>query len=271
MIKNIAFIGAGNMAGAIIKGLLAQKYPSESIRATTRSAESAERAAAQLGIHTSTDNLSTCQWADVIVLAVKPQMLQATCASLRGALDQQLIMSVAAGIDTATLGRWLDGDFAIVRSMPNTPSQVGVGASGLFANAKANRDDLAFAEQIANATGLCVWVEDEAQMHAVTAVSGSGPAYYFLFMEAMIDAGEKLGLSPETARQLTLQTALGAATLAGRADVPVGELKRRVMSPGGTTERAINAFETGHLSALVDTAMNDCAKRSQSLSDELAK
>lgn len=271
MVKNIAFIGAGNMAGAIIKGLLAQGYPATSIRATTRSEQSAGQAARQLGIETSTDNLATGRWADVIVLAVKPQMLQAACESLQGALGRQLIISVAAGIDTATLARWLGREMAIVRSMPNTPSQVGLGASGLYANPQVNADEKAFAGQIASATGLCVWVEDEAQMHAITAVSGSGPAYYFLFMEAMIAAAEKLGLAPDTARQLTLQTALGAATLATRAEIPVDELKRRVMSPGGTTERAIQTFEAGHLRSLVESAMADCAARSQSLSDELAK
>ncbi|MDO3387597.1 pyrroline-5-carboxylate reductase [Gilvimarinus sp. SDUM040013] len=271
MIKNIAFIGAGNMAGAIIKGLLEQNYPAASIQATTRTTASAERAAAELGIHTSTDNRAAAEWADVIVLAVKPQMLQATCEGLADSINTQLIVSVAAGIDTASIARWLGNEVAVVRSMPNTPSQVGVGASGLYANTRASAADKAFAEQIATATGLCVWVQDEAQMHAITAVSGSGPAYYFLFMEAMIRAGVKLGLTPDTARQLTLQTALGAATLAGQVDVPVDELKRRVMSPGGTTERAISAFEAGNLPQLVEQAMTDCAARSQTLADELAK
>lgn len=271
MSKKITFIGAGNMAGAIIKGLLANGYPQQSIRATTRGEPSAQRAHERLGINTGTDNLAAAQWADVIVLAVKPQMLRDTCAELQAGLTDQLILSVAAGIDTQTLSQWLGGDYAIVRSMPNTPSQVGVGASGLFANTRTSADDKAFATQIAEATGLCIWVNKEEQMHAVTAVSGSGPAYYFLFMEAMIEAAQQLGLDFETAQRLTLQTALGAANLAGSAGIPVAELKQNVMSPGGTTERAIAAFENGHLRQLVATAMSDCAARSETLSQELAK
>ncbi|MCP8899938.1 pyrroline-5-carboxylate reductase [Gilvimarinus xylanilyticus] len=271
MVRNIAFIGAGNMAGAIIKGLIAGDYPAERIRATTRSAESAQQAADKLGITVGTDNAETVRWAEVVVLAVKPQMLKDTCEALAPDLNQQLILSVAAGIDTRALAQWLGDDLAIIRSMPNTPSQVGVGASGLFANPKASDSDRAFAQQVAEATGLCAWVEDEALIHAVTAVSGSGPAYYFLFMEAMIEAAQKLGLDAESARTLTLQTALGAASLAAGVDTPVDQLKRNVMSPGGTTERAIHTFEQGELRELVEKAMRECAARSESLGRELTQ
>ncbi|WP_339617055.1 pyrroline-5-carboxylate reductase [uncultured Gilvimarinus sp.] len=268
--KNIVFIGAGNMAGAIISGLLEQGYPAQAVRATTRSKESAASASERLGIAVSDDNDEAIRWADVVVLAVKPQMLQDLCNDIKPTLEQQLIVSVAAGISADSINQWLGGDKAIVRSMPNTPSQVGAGASGLYANANVSPAERAFAEQLAGATGLFIWVEDEALMHAVTAVSGSGPAYYFLFMEAMIEAGVKLGLAPESARTLTLQTALGAATLAGKAEVPVDELKRRVMSPGGTTERAIQSFEQGGLREQVSNAMADCAARSETLARELA-
>lgn len=269
IVKNITFIGAGNMAGAIIAGLLSRGYPAESVRATTRSADSAARAADKLGIETGTDNLAAVRWADVVVLAVKPQMLGQTCAELRDAIDGQLVMSVAAGIDTATLADWLGEDVALVRSMPNTPSQVGVGASGLYANARASAEDHDFATQIADATGISTWVEDESLMHAVTAISGSGPAYYFLFMEAMIETGVELGLARDSARTLALQTARGAAELASQADVEVDELKRRVMSPGGTTERAIHAFEEGGLRDLVKKAATASAERSRTLAAEL--
>ena len=268
--KNIVFIGAGNMAGAIISGLLSKGYPASAIRATTRSAESAMCAGQRLGIEVSTDNHAAIQWADVVVLAVKPQMLADVCHSIQPSLQQQLIVSVAAGIGCDDINQWLGGNRAIVRSMPNTPSQVGVGASGLYANTQVSDAQRDFAEQLAGATGLFIWVEDEALIHAVTAVSGSGPAYYFLFMEAMIEAGVQLGLTPESARKLTLQTALGAATLAGAADVPVDELKRRVMSPGGTTERAIQSFEEGGLRQQVSKAMSECAARSKTLAQELA-
>ncbi len=271
MVRNIAFIGAGNMAGAIIKGLIVGGYPADRIRATTRSAESAVKAASKLEISVDTDNAAAVQWADVVVLAVKPQMLKDTCQALAPNLDKQLILSVAAGVDTHALQQWLGEDLAIIRSMPNTPSQVGVGASGLFANANASDSDRAFAQQVAEATGICAWVNDEALIHAVTAVSGSGPAYYFLFMEAMIEAAQKLGLDAESARTLTLQTALGAASLAVGVDTPVDQLKRNVMSPGGTTERAINAFEQGELRPLVEKAMRECADRSESLGRELTQ
>lgn len=268
--KNIVFIGAGNMAGAIISGLLSKGYPAEAIRATTRSAESAQGASQRLGIAVGTDNHAAIQWADVVVLAVKPQMLADVCHSIQPSLQQQLIVSVAAGIGCDDINQWLGGNRAVVRSMPNTPSQVGVGASGLYANTQVSDAQRDFAEQLAGATGLFIWVEDEALIHAVTAVSGSGPAYYFLFMEAMIEAGVQLGLTPESARTLTLQTALGAATLAGEVDVPVDELKRRVMSPGGTTERAIHSFEEGGLRQQVSKAMSECAARSKTLAQELA-
>ncbi|WP_084005332.1 pyrroline-5-carboxylate reductase [Gilvimarinus polysaccharolyticus] len=268
--QNIVFIGAGNMAGAIINGLLTKGYPDHAIRATTRTADSASSASARLGIRVDSDNLAAIQWADVVVLAVKPQMLQAVCTEIKPALGKQLIVSVAAGISCNSINHWLGGSHAIIRSMPNTPSQVGVGASGLFANPHVNPQQRDFAEQLACATGLFIWVDDEALIHAVTAVSGSGPAYYFLFMEAMIEAGVKLGLTPESARALTLQTALGAATLASQADVPVDELKRRVMSPGGTTERAIHSFEAGGLREQVNKAMTECAARSETLARELA-
>lgn len=258
------------MAGAIIGGLLEQGYPATAVRATTRSCESASAASERLGIAVSSDNDAAIRWADVVVLAVKPQVLQSLCGDIKHLLDKQLIVSVAAGISADSINQWLGGAKAIVRSMPNTPSQVGVGASGLYANAQVSTAEREFAEQLAGATGLFIWLEDEALMHAVTAVSGSGPAYYFLFMEAMIEAGIQLGLSAEAARTLTLQTALGAATLAGKVDVPVDELKRRVMSPGGTTERAIHSFEDGGLRQQVKTAMTECAARSDTLARELA-
>ena len=267
--KNILFIGAGNMAGAIIKGLIDNHYPASAIRATTRSTASAASASQQLGIAVSTDNHAAIPWADVVVLAVKPQMLQPLCKDLQPLLGQQLIVSVAAGISSDSINRWLGGNRAIVRSMPNTPSQVGVGASGLFSNAQVSGPERELVEQIAAATGLFIWLDDETQLHAVTAVSGSGPAYYFLFMETMIEAGVKLGLSHQSARALTVQTALGAATLASRVETPVDELKRRVMSPGGTTERAIQSFEQGGLREQVQLAMDACAARSKTLAQEL--
>lgn len=267
--KNIAFIGAGNMARAIIQGLLAKGYPAAAIRATTSSPASAASAAETLGIDVSADNLAAAQWAEVLVLAVKPQKLGAVCSPLKDQLAGKLVISVAAGIDTDTLAAWLGEGLAIVRSMPNTPSQVGVGASGLYANRHASEAHRRFAGELAAATGSVTWLEDEAQMHALTAVSGSGPAYFFYFFEAMINAAVELGLSPQQARALTLQTASGAAALAAASEVEMGELKRRVMSPGGTTEQAIHHFDQAGLASIVATAMQRAAARSESLAREL--
>nr|WP_281412030.1 pyrroline-5-carboxylate reductase [Motiliproteus sediminis] len=267
----MAFIGTGNMASAIIGGLLAKGYPAERIWATARSQDKVERMAGDWGIHTTTDNLAAVNAADLVVLAVKPQMMKSLCLSLADAVQarQPLVMSVAAGLEAATIEQWLGGDLAMVRCMPNTPSLVETGACGLFANERVSSAQREQAEQVMGAVGIALWLENEAQIDNVIAVSGSGPAYYFLLMEAMIAAGERQGLSREVSTQLTLQTALGAARMAQASDVDVAELRRRVTSPGGTTEQAILRFEQGGLPALVDAAMDACAERSREMAREL--
>ena len=169
------------------------------------------------------------------------------------------------------MDQWLGGNTSIVRCMPNTPSLVQTGASGLFANPHVKTEQKQQAETILKATGITLWVEEETQLDAVTAVSGSGPAYFFLVMESMIDAGKKLGLTEETATQLTLQTALGAAKMAQSSDVAPDELRRRVTSPNGTTEQAILKFIDGDLPELFDKAMKACNDRSEELAVELGK
>lgn len=266
----LAFIGAGNMARSIIGGLIQQGYPSEAISASARSSETLERAARDFGINTG-DSHELARAAEVVVLAVKPQQMQQVARDLRPALTHKpLIISIAAGIDCASLSRWLGEDLAIVRCMPNTPSLVRAGASGLYANALTDSAQKAAAHVIMSAVGIAEWLDDESQLQAVTAVSGSGPAYFFLVMEAMIDAGVELGLERDCATDLTLQTALGAAQLARSSDVDVAELRRRVMSPGGTTEAAIKSFEQDELRAIFARAMNACAERAGSLAKELA-
>ncbi len=267
----LAFIGAGNMARSIIGGLVQEGYPAERIRASDPNDAALEQLSTDFGIGTG-DNDTVAEWADVVVLAVKPQVMKAVADALRPSLAHHpLLISIAAGIDGASLGQWLGQDQAIVRCMPNTPALVKTGASGLYANRHTTTHQRRQAEQIMAAVGTVQWLEKEPLMDAVTAVSGSGPAYFFLVMEAMIDAGVQQGLSREAATELTLQTALGAATLARTSDVGVDELRRRVMSPGGTTEAAIQSFEQDDLRGTFQRAMTACAERSVSLAKELGQ
>jgi pyrroline-5-carboxylate reductase len=273
MINNqLAFIGAGNMAKAIIGGLIAQGYAAKKITATGPRIENLQKVADEFSVKITTDNLAAAAEADVIILSVKPQMLKQVATELSSALAHKpLIISLAAGITTESLERWLNGNLSIVRSMPNTPSQVLLGATGLFANRFVSDEQKNIANEILSAVGIVSWVEQENLINSVTAVSGSGPAYYFLFMEAMIDAAVAQGLSRETAKALTLQTALGAATLASKSDLDVAELRRRVTSPKGTTEQAILSLESDQLRAIVAKAMKACANRAEELSKTLGE
>lgn len=268
----LAFIGAGNMARAIIGGLLNNSYPADRIWASEPDASRLSDLAEQ-GIKTTSDNSAACSAADVVILAVKPQVLKAVASDMAAAVQQSkpLIISVAAGIMSSSLDSWLGGNTSIVRCMPNTPALVQTGASGLFANPAVSGEQREQAETVLKATGIILWVEEETQLDAVTAVSGSGPAYYFMVMEAMVAAGIKLGLSEKTATQLTLQTALGAAKMAQRSDVDPAELRRRVTSPNGTTEQAINCFQQEKLPEIFMQAMQACNDRSVELAKELGK
>ena len=268
----IAFIGAGNMASALFGGLLKRGYPAERIMAADPHRASLE-AAAELGIKTASHNGEAIGFADTLVLAVKPQVLQSVLEPLQGALAEHrpLIISIAAGIDLATLQRWCGTELPIVRCMPNTPALVQCGATGLYASENVSAEQKQQAQSILEAVGSAIWLGDEASIDAVTAVSGSGPAYFFAVIEAMEEAGVALGLSPQEAEQLTLQTALGAARMAIESEHHASELRRRVTSPGGTTERALAAFEQGGLKDLFRRAMEDCAERSRELARELGE
>ena len=268
----IAFIGAGNMAKSIIGGLLAEGFNAADLTASGPRVETLAVVANKYKIAVSTDNAAIATKADVVVLAVKPQMLKAVAEGLRGSLAHKpLIISLAAGITTQSIGNRLGAEHAIVRCMPNTPSQLRVGASGLYANANVSDAHKSIANAILGAVGIVQWLDDEALLNPVTAVSGSGPAYFFLMMEAMIDAGVDLGLSRESATELTLQTALGAAILAKQSDVDVVELRRRVTSPNGTTEQAIKSFENDNIRAIFNRAMHACSNRAVELSELLGK
>lgn len=267
----IAFIGAGNMAISLIGGLIARGVPAEHLTASDPHAEQRERVAREQGIRVVEDNAAALEGADIVVLAVKPQVMQAVCQSLAQALPAgALIVSIAAGIPCASLERWL-GERAIVRCMPNTPALLHAGASGLYANAATRAAQREQAENLLDAVGLTLWLDDEAQIDAVTAVSGSGPAYFFLLMEAMSAAGERLGLDAETASLLARQTAFGAARMALVSDLSPAELRRRVTSPGGTTEAAIATFQNGNFEALVEAALKAAARRSAEMAEQLGR
>ncbi|HCH23488.1 MAG TPA: pyrroline-5-carboxylate reductase [Oceanospirillaceae bacterium] len=265
----LAFIGAGNMAQAIIKGLLKQGYAANKIIATGRTASKMAALAADTGIQTTLDNLAACQQADIIILGVKPQMMQDTVSALASAIDPQrhLIVSVAAGILAASINGWIGHHCATVRCMPNTPSLVGMGASGLYANELVSSAQKAQAEQIMQAVGISIWLDNESLIDTVTAVSGSGPAYYFLMMEAMIDAAQGLGLNAEQAKTLVLQTAAGAAAMAQASEQSPAQLRTAVTSPKGTTEQALNSFADAGYRDTVAQAMSAAHGRSQELAE----
>ncbi len=266
--SKIAFIGAGNMANSLIRGLLSKGAAPANLLAFDVDAEKLQLLQTECGIGIGTMAEIAAQ-ADVLVLAVKPQVMPEVCSELAALLSNRpcLLISIAAGIPLLSLQQWLGAETAIVRSMPNTPALVSAGASGLFANAHTSAVQKQLAEDILQAVGIVCWVPQESDIDTVTALSGSGPAYFFLLMEAMEASALKLGLSSETARQLTLQTALGAALLALDSDVPPSELRKRVTSPGGTTEQAIITFQNKGFAELVYEAMQAARQRSVELAE----
>ena len=264
--KKVCFIGAGNMANAIVGGMVQKGFPAQNIIACAPSAEHLRNIESAWGVRTSEDNLAAVAEADIVVLSVKPQVLKDVCEQLSGSLGHHpLIISIAAGIEMGSLERWLGEGLAIVRCMPNTPAQVMQGASGLLANSRVSDEQKAMSGELFAGIGLVEWLTDEAQMHAITALSGSGPAYIFMLIEAMEAAGIKQGIEAGSARKLAAQTVLGAAQMVLNTDVAPGQLKRNVMSPGGTTERAIKVFEEQQLMAIVEQAMQAAADRSREL------
>ncbi len=265
MTYKVGFIGGGNMASALIGGLLAKGWPTERLWVADPDLRTIERHQLQ-SIQTTQSNSELVDAVDVVVLAVKPQVAAEVLKPLADQLHscQPLILSVAAGISTSLLKKWSSAE-RVIRAMPNTPALVQCGASAYYAATGLDETSLAQGHEILSAVGLALPVEREDQIDAVTALSGSGPAYFFFLMEAMQAAALRLGLSEESARALTLQTASGAAKIAQSSDVHVTELRRRVTSPGGTTAAAISVFEKAQLSRIVDEAMQAAYRRSQSL------
>lgn len=262
----IAFIGGGNMATALISGLMRKPRPGTKVRVAEPDQQSRQRLRAEFGVQTFASAAEAVGDADVIVLAVKPQVMPSVLAEISSSvLPTQLILSIAAGTTINSMVNQLNPDQAVIRCMPNTPALIGAGISGLYANAHCRQHHREQAERILAAAGDTVWIEDEHLMDAVTAISGSGPAYFFLLTEALARAGEELGLPPEVAQQLASKTCIGAGAMLAQATESPAELRHRVTSPGGTTQAAIESFEQGGLRDIVLRAAKAADDRGREL------
>ena len=264
----ITFIGGGNMASAIIGGLVRQGHPAARLQVVEPWDEQRARLAQQFpGMAVLPAASAALQPSDLVVWAVKPQTFKDAAAAARAYVEGALHLSVAAGITSESIARWL-GSERIVRAMPNTPALVGLGMTGLMARAAVTADDKTLVERVVRTTGELVWVKVEADLDAVTALSGSGPAYVFYFLEAMRDAGARMGLAPEVAQQLAIGTFIGAATLAQRSTDPLQTLRERVTSKGGTTYAAITSLQHDGVNALFIKALHAARQRAKELGDE---
>jgi pyrroline-5-carboxylate reductase len=268
---NIVFIGGGNMAAALISGLVKVAGSGAQIHVVDRNPEALERLAREYGVSTATAIGEGVRHAEVVVLAVKPQQMREVATALAPHLTRQLVLSIAAGIRSSDLARWLGGYDAIVRTMPNTPALIGMGVTGLAAQPAVNAAQREQADAVMRAVGKTVWLDDEAQIDAVTAVSGSGPAYVFYFLEAMQEAARAMGLNAEQGRELALATFTGAAQLAAQSDEAVDVLRARVTSKGGTTYAAIESMEAAGVKGAIVAAMQAAAARGKELGDELGQ
>lgn len=266
---NITFIGGGNMAQALIGGLLSRGLPATRITVSDPF-ENIRQLLQEKDVHVTDDNIAAIKNADIVVFAVKPQVLGGVLKPLKGLLEDKLLISIVAGAEIKTISD-LTGSERVVRVMPNTPALVQTGAHGMFAKPQVSAKDRELATQVLAATGLTLWVSSEAQIDAVTAVSGSGPAYFFYMMESMIRAGKNLGLDEKVATALTLQTALGAAQMAITSANTPAELRKNVTSPNGTTQAALEVFDRAQISQNIQAALAAAQKRSQELAQELSE
>lgn len=267
----ISVIGAGHMGSSLLGGLIQSGHPADKLWVSDKDKEKLQSLQNQLHIHTIENNEQAVAQADIVIFAIKPQIFGDVARELRSAIEakQPLLISIAAGIRTHHIEKWLNPKIALVRAMPNTPALIGCGASALYANANVTHENRNAAESILRAVGIVVWVDDEKALDVVTALSGSGPAYYFLLMEAMQKTAEELGLSSETARLLTLQTALGAARMAMESKNSPAELRRQVTSPGGTTEKAVSVLEENNIHGIFKEALHAASARSEELASLL--
>lgn len=267
----ITFLGGGNMANALIGGLRKQGYSAAGIQVVEPLADNREKLTATFGVRCCPAIDAAALHCDVLVLAVKPQQMHAVLTPLAGQLKHQLVISIAAGLHLADISRWLGGYQQLVRCMPNTPALISAGITGLYADPAVSREGRDMADKILRAVGSTLWLTTEAQMDAVTAISGSGPAYVFYFIEALQQSGVALGLDAAAARQLAIETFIGAARLAGQSDEDVAELRRRVTSKGGTTEAALNSFAADGIAAAIARGAQAAAARGRVLGEEMGK
>ncbi|WP_230405276.1 pyrroline-5-carboxylate reductase [Undibacterium rugosum] len=267
----IAFIGGGNMAAALMGGIIPAVALASDVHVVDVSQLSLTRLEGEYGVSTALQADQKVADADVIVLAVKPQQMRDVIQSLQPFLTKQLLISIAAGIRAADMSRWLNSYPHIVRSMPNTPAMVGKGITGLYALAGVTQDQKQIAETILSAVGMTSWFEDEAQIDAVTAISGSGPAYVFYFIEALEQAALELGFSAAQASQFAIATFEGAASLALHADEPVATLREKVTSKGGTTFAAVSSMQEAGIQAAIVRATIAAAQRATELGDEFGR
>ena len=266
----IGFIGAGNMAYALINGLLNNGYNSKNIKASDPNDELLRKREVELNITTFPNNSSLIEACDIIVFAVKPQVLSKVCLELRGKIKpNQLFISIVAGIRVNDINRWLGGNYSLVRTMPNTPALMQQGVTGLFPNKLVNDEQKALVTTILSSVGDCFWVNEEKLIDAITAISGSGPAYFFLLMQSMAQAGMALGLDEKTATELSVQTAFGASLMATKSGKDLKTLRTNVTSPNGTTQAAIEYFQDQNFEGIVASATRAAFDRACELSNEL--
>ncbi len=268
---NITFIGGGNMANAIIGGLLKKGYAADALRVVEIDATARAKLAQQYSVATCERIDAAAVAGDCVVLAIKPQNMREVATALRPHIKQQLIISIAAGIRGTDLARWLGGYSRIVRAMPNTPALVGAGCTGLYAMPGATKEDAASAEAVLGAVGTTLIVQSEEQLDAITAVSGSGPAYVFYFIEALQQAALDLGLAPDAARRLAIETFAGAVKLAAESPEDAATLRARVTSKGGTTAAALASMQTARVKEAIASAVKAANERSRELGIELGK
>jgi pyrroline-5-carboxylate reductase len=267
----ITFLGGGNMASALIGGLLKQGFSANEIKVVELLEAGRERLRQDFGVDARASVDEAALDCDVLLLAIKPQQMQEGLAPLAGRLGQQLVISIAAGLRLHDLSLWLGGHTKLVRAMPNTPALIGKGVTGMFAHETVLAKHKRYAETILNAVGCSVWVEQEALIDAVTALSGSGPAYVFYFIEALQSAGEALGLTPDNSRKLAIETLAGASALAAQSDETPAVLRERVTSKGGTTEAALKSLAADEFAAVISRALQAAANRGRELGDILGQ
>jgi pyrroline-5-carboxylate reductase len=266
----IAFVGGGNMARSLISGLIAAGTDPDKITASDPLPEQ-RSLLSELGVRVSEDNSAAISGAEVVVLAVKPQILGTVVGSLDNLLPGQLLVSIAAGVPIGAITAWTRPDQPVVRVMPNTPALLGAGVAALYANQAVDDVGRRRAQRILDAAGRSLWVDEEDKLDAVTAVSGSGPAYFFYLMEAMIETGIEQGLDPETATVLTLETAYGAALMARERTQPPATLRANVTSPGGTTAAALAVLEEEGVDRIIGRALDGARNRARELAEEFGQ